>query len=168
MIKVSREWATPLTIGVFALMAVTGLLMFFHLDSSLQKAVHEWAGWVVVAAAAFHVVANWLGFKRYFKAGMGGAIIAVCALVIGASFVSLGGSGGETMSPPAIAMKAISQAPLKSVAPLFGKSSEQALQALAATGVTLPSDAASIGSVTGPDRERLAHALQALAARPGP
>ena len=28
--KISREWATPLTIGIFALMAVTGLLMFFH------------------------------------------------------------------------------------------------------------------------------------------
>jgi hypothetical protein len=165
MIKISREWATPLTIGVFALMSVTGGLMFFHLDSSLQKTVHEWAGWVVVAAAALHATANWLGFKRYFKPGSGAVIIAVCAVVIGASFVPLGGQGGEPQSPPVIAMRAISQAPLKSVAPLFGKSSEQALQALASAGVPLPGEDASIGSVTGPDRERMAHALQALARR---
>lgn len=165
MIKVSREWATPLTIGVFALMSVTGLLMFFHLDSSLQKTVHEWAGWVVVAAAVLHVTANWLGFKRYFKPGSGAAVMALCALVIGASFVPLSSSGGEPQSPPAIAMRAISQAPLKSVAPLFGKTSEQALQALASAGVNLPGEEASIGSVTGPDRERTAHALQALARR---
>jgi hypothetical protein len=143
------------------------LFRSFHLDSSLQKTVHEWAGWVVVTAAVLHVTANWLGFKRYFKPGIGATIMAVCALVIGASFVSLGGAGGEPMSPPAIAMKAISQAPLKAVAPLFGKSSEQALQALAATGVNLPNEDASIGSVTGPDRERMAHALQALSARAG-
>lgn len=163
MIKVSRDWATPLTIGVFALMAVTGGLMFFRLDSSLQKTVHEWAGWVAVTAAVLHVTANWLGFKRYFKPGAGAAIIAVCALVIGASFVPLGGSGGEGMSPPSIAMKAISQAPLKSVAPLFGKSSEQALQALAAQGVALPNEDASIASVTGPNRERMGRALRVLA-----
>ncbi len=165
MIKVSREWATPLTIGVFALMSVTGLLMFFHLDSSLQKTVHEWAGWVVVAAAVLHVTANWLGFKRYFKPGAGAAVMAMCALVIGASFVPLGGSGGAPMSPPAIAMRAISQAPLKSVAPLFGKSSEQALQALAGAGVALADENASIGSVTGGDRERMGAALRVLAQR---
>jgi hypothetical protein len=168
MTKISREWATPLTIGVFALMSVTGGLMFFHLDSSLQKTVHEWAGWVVVAAAGFHIVANWFGFKRYFKPGMGAAIIAVCLLVIGASFVPLGGGkGSEPQSPPAIAMKAISQAPLKSVAPLFGKSSEQARQALAGAGIALADDNASIGSVTGGNREQFAHALQALARREG-
>jgi len=165
MIKVSREWATPLTIGVFALMAVTGLLMFFHLDSSLQKTVHEWAGWVVVAAAALHVTANWLGFKRYFKPGAGAAAMAVCALLIGASFVPLGGSGGEPVSPPAIAMRAISQAPLKAVAPLFGKSSEQALKALAGSGIALADENASIGSVTGGDRERMGAALRVLARR---
>lgn len=36
-----REWATPLTIGSFLLIAVTGVLMFFHLDSGLNKLAHE-------------------------------------------------------------------------------------------------------------------------------
>ncbi|MCK6425807.1 MAG: DUF4405 domain-containing protein [Burkholderiaceae bacterium] len=163
MIKISREWATPLTIGVFALMSVTGLLMFFHLDSALQKTVHEWAGWVVVSAAALHVSANWLGFKRYFKPGIGAAVIALCALLIGASFIPLGGAAGASQSPPAIAMRALSQAPLSSVAPLFGKSVPQARQALAAADIVLPDDQASLASVIGADRERLGQALRALA-----
>ena len=33
--KLSREWATPLTIGAFALMAATGTAMFFHLNNGL-------------------------------------------------------------------------------------------------------------------------------------
>lgn len=165
MIKISREWATPLTIGVFALMSVTGLLMFFHLDSALQKTVHEWAGWVVVAAAALHVTANWLGFKRYFKPGAGAAVIALCAVVIGATFVPLGGAAGESQSPPAIAVRALAQAPLSQVAPLFGKDAAQARQALAQAGVVLPDDQATLASVVGPDRERLGQALRVLAQR---
>lgn len=39
-----RKWATPLTIGSFLLMGVTGILMFFHLDIGLNKLAHEWAG----------------------------------------------------------------------------------------------------------------------------
>ncbi|EWS63204.1 hypothetical protein Y695_03563 [Hydrogenophaga sp. T4] len=40
-----RPWITPLVMGSFALSAVTGVLMFFHLDTGLNKAAHEcWAG----------------------------------------------------------------------------------------------------------------------------
>jgi cytochrome b561 len=65
--KIAREWATPLTIGSFGLMATTGILMFFHLDSGLNKTAHEWLGWVMVAVVAAHgrcvhvdVLVRWL------------------------------------------------------------------------------------------------------------
>ncbi len=57
--KISREWATPLTIGVFGLMAATGLLMFFHLDNTLQKTAHEWLGWAMVANTLTHGASRW-------------------------------------------------------------------------------------------------------------
>ena len=34
--------------GAFTLSAVTGVLMFFHLDSGLNKAAHEWLSWAMV------------------------------------------------------------------------------------------------------------------------
>ena len=49
-----RPWITPLVIGTFALMAVTGSLMFFHLDTGLNKTAHEWLGWAMVAAVLLH------------------------------------------------------------------------------------------------------------------
>lgn len=69
--KVSREWATPLTIGIFTLMAVTGILMFFHLDKGLNKTAHEWLGWLLVAGADSKVKCNTLGFNesRWSAAG---------------------------------------------------------------------------------------------------
>ena len=53
--SIKREWATPITIGAFLLSAVTGVLLFFHLDSGLNKLAHEWLSWVLLAAVAFDV-----------------------------------------------------------------------------------------------------------------
>lgn len=163
MIKVSREWATPLTIGVFGLMGVTGLLMFFHWDNSLQKTLHEWVGWGMVAAVVVHALANWLGFKRYFKPGPALWVMALFALVLAGSFVPWPGGAPKGPSTPGLAIQAVSGAPLRLVAPLYGKTPEQARQALTAAGITLADDEASLASAIGKDRERLGVALKALA-----
>jgi hypothetical protein len=67
----TREWATPLTAGTFLLMAVTGVLIFFHLDSGLNKAAHEWLGWAMIVGVAAHIVANLPAFKRYLTSRVG-------------------------------------------------------------------------------------------------
>jgi xanthine/uracil permease len=66
--KIPRDLATSLTIGAFGIMSVTGILMFFHADSGLNKVVHEWASWAMVTGVVLHVVVNWVAFKRYFTA----------------------------------------------------------------------------------------------------
>jgi hypothetical protein len=68
MLKVSRSRATPLTIGVFLLMAVTGGLMFFRADIGLNRAAHVWLGWLLEAAAAAHALANGQAVLRYVRA----------------------------------------------------------------------------------------------------
>lgn len=163
--RISREWATPLTIGVFTLMAVTGALMFFHFDTALQKTLHEWAGWLMVAGVALHAVANRAGFTRYFqRLGQGAWLMAAFTLVTLASFF-LNVGGDEGPSPPALAMGAIGGAPIANVAPLFGKTAEKARAELAAAGIQLPSDQASLTSALGQDRARMAQALRVLARR---
>lgn len=62
---VQREWATPVAAGAFLLSAVTGVLIFFHIDSGVNKFVHEWLSWVLLGAVALHLVANFGGFKRH-------------------------------------------------------------------------------------------------------
>lgn len=163
MIKVSREWATPLTIGVFVLMGVTGLLMFFHWDNSLQKTLHEWVGWGMVAAVVVHALANWLGFKRYFKPGPALWIMTLFALVVVGSFVPWSGGAKKGPSTPGLAIQAVSGAPIRLLAPLYGKTPEQARQALAQAGIALADDEATLAAAVGKDRERLGLALKTLA-----
>lgn len=115
--KIQREWATPLTIGAFALMATTGNLMFFNLDSRLNKTAHEWLGWVMVTGVVLHASVNWLSLKRYFTGkGPARAILVASVVLIASSFVQLAGDGDGP--PPFLAARAVLSAPLATVAPL--------------------------------------------------
>lgn len=152
--KIQREWATPLTIGAFALMATTGILMFFHLDSGLNKTAHEWLGWVMVSGVVLHASVNWLSFKRYFTgSGPARAILIASVVVIAGSFVQLGG-GGDGPPPPFLAVRAVLGAPLTAVAPLTGRPAEQLLADLKAGGFALTDSSQSLASVIGQDRAR--------------
>jgi hypothetical protein len=160
--KISREWATPLTIGTFGLMAVTGILMFFHLDSGLNKTAHEWLGWLMVAGTAAHAAANWPGFKRYFlSSGMGRGILVVSVVVIAASFIRPGEQGGG-VSTPALAIQAVTSAPLTQLAPLTGRSADQLLADLVAAGIPMRSVDQSVASVVGKDRKRAGTAIAVM------
>lgn len=160
---ISRDWATPLTIASFAIMSVTGVLMFFHLDSGLNKAVHEWAGWAMVAGVAAHAIVNWKPLTRYFVASrLGQTIIALGAATLLASFIALPSGDGGQFPPPVLAMKAITHAPIASIAPLTGRSVEQMMSDLAKGGITLPNAQASIAAAAGENREAEAAAMRIL------
>ena len=164
---IRRDWATPLTIGAFALMAATGGLMFFHLDNRLQKTAHEWLGWLMVGAVVLHASVNWNAFKRYFQPAHGGKwlVAAFGAAVLASFFIALPGrEGGE---PPALAINAIGQARIADVAPLFGKTPQQARQALAAGGIVLAGDDSTLAQAVAGDRGRMGQALRLLAAPAG-
>jgi hypothetical protein len=162
--KLSREWATPLTIGAFALMAATGTAMFFHLNNGLQKEIHEWAGWAMVAAVGCHVVVNAASFKKHLRWPGQGALLVLGLLAFTLlTFVPWGADGGQETSPPAVAMRALTQAPLREVAPLFHKSPEEALKALSAAGIAAHDADETLAMLTHGDREDVGKALRALA-----
>ena len=162
---ITREWATPLTIGAFAVMAVTGLLMFFHADIGLNKLAHEWLGWLMVVGALAHVVANWVAFKRHLLgSATGRAIVALCALVLAGSFVSLGVERGP--SPPRLAMQVITGAPIEKVASLAGRPVEAVLDELAKADIRIADSKVSLEGALGKDRQRIGRALSIIFAKP--
>lgn len=161
---IQREWATPLTAGAFGLLAVTGVLMFFHLDTGLNKAAHEWLGWVLLAGVGLHLAANVHAFKRYLRMPRAQAVLAGFALLLGLSFIPLGGSGGE---PPFVAPLArLAAAPLPVLAAVAGTSTADMAQRLAAASLPGATDGSSVLTLAGPDRKQQIRVLgQVLAAR---
>ncbi|ARN83775.1 hypothetical protein B1812_18260 [Methylocystis bryophila] len=141
-------------------MSVTGLLMFFHLDSGLNKLAHQWLSWVMIGGVATHAIVNWPAFKRYFTSSrMGRAIIGVSAVVLALTFVSLPGQKGPP--PQVLALRALTKAPIAKVAPLAGRPVEELIDELAKAGINLPSANASIDSAA-PDRGLQAKAIAVI------
>ncbi len=128
-----RIWATPLVIGAFLISAVTGILMFFHVDIGLVHPAHEWLGWAMVAGVALHLTVNWRGFTRYFTQGAGRAVIALfAALTIGA-LLPIGGDGPKASGGAVI--RALHTSSVDTVARVAKRSPQEVLDAMRASGL---------------------------------
>lgn len=149
-LSAQRPWITPVVIGAFLLSAVTGVLMFFHLDSGLNKVAHEWLSWAMVIGVTLHVLLNMPAFKRYLTQTTGRMVIGVFAAVLALSFIPAGGeSGGEPgFAPP---VRALAKAPITVLAQVAGTSTEDLKAKLQAQGLTVTSDQQSVADLVGGD-----------------
>ncbi len=144
-----RPWITPLVIGSFLLLTVTGVLMFFHLDSGLNKTVHEWLSWVMVAGVALHIALNLPAFKRYLTQRTARWVIGVFVAVLALSFIRLPGASSE---PPFITpAKALAAAPLPVLAQVAGVSTEEIKHRLETQQLTVGNEQQSVSAIVGPD-----------------
>lgn len=154
-----REWITPIAAGAFLLSAVTGVLIFFHIDTGLNKFVHEWLSWVLLGSVALHATANFSGFRNHLGTRRGQLLIGVFALVFLLSFIPV----GRQSEPPFIApIRALSQAPLTTLALVAQVSPEQLHERLAKAGLKPQSDQQSLSDLIGPDMKKQVHVLRTL------
>lgn len=147
-----RKISTPLTIGAFGLMAVTGVLMFFHKDVGLNKEAHEWFSWAFLAGVALHVAVNLNAFTRYFKMASSLALVGVFAVALGASFVLKPEEGEGGGSPVAAVMRGTSAAALTDLAPVAGRPAAQIVAELQAAGFAVEGPHQSVEDVAHGDR----------------
>jgi Na+/melibiose symporter-like transporter len=154
--QISRDWATPLTIGAFILMACTGILMFFHWDTGMNKDLHEWLGWALVAGVALHGAANWSALKRHLARAPALAIIGVFVALLAASFFI---TPEEEGSPVRLVMSTMLQSPLKNLAPLAGQTPEALVAKLQQAGFKASSPDQTLTEIAGPEREQQNKAL---------
>lgn len=159
MLNLKRDWVTPMVMGAFLVSAVTGVLLFFHLDSGLNKVAHEWLSWAVLGAVALHVANNFNGFKRHLAGARGKAVVAVSALLLSLSFIPLSDSG----KPPFLAaVSALAEAPVPTLAQVAGISPEQMRARMAGAGLRPGSDQQSLSDLVGADTRRQAEVLAQL------
>jgi len=152
--KRMREWATPITVGAFILSAVTGLLMFFHLDSGLNKVAHEWLSWALVLGVAFHLASNFQAFKRHLAFAKARWLMGVFVAVLCLSFVVGDAEDGDRGRQPPFssAMNALAEAPISALAPLTGSTVEEIIESLVAAGYSVSSPDTRIADLAGGDR----------------
>lgn len=148
--KSLRAWATPLTVGTFLVISVTGVLMFFHADSGLNKVIHEWIGLAMVAAVGAHLLLNWRAFTTYFKRPLAVTVMGVGAAVLAASFLLGGATEGGPDGMRAL-MMSVGNARIETLADLAGKDTETVLTSLDAAGYTAEASE-TLATLSGGDR----------------
>ena len=153
-----RKYATPLTIGSFVLMAVTGTLMFFHLNTTFNKVAHEYLGIVMIAAVLLHLVLNWRAFTTYFKRPLAMGIMGIFILALGLSFIPSSQKGGR---PEFGAVRMVISAPVSTLAPMLGTDTQGVIDRLAAQDVAATPDQ-SLSDLTGGEMGKAAALLVAL------
>jgi len=157
--NIRRDWVTPITIGAFLLSAVTGVLIFFHLDSGASKFMHEWLGWVLLGAAVLHALANLPGLKAHLGSRRGQALVGVFALALLISFAPIGDKDEPPFAAP---VRALANAPLATLAQVAQVTPEQLRGDLARAGLRPASDQQSLAELVGPDPHRQMHVLSDL------
>ena len=156
---VQREWVTPVVAGAFLLSAVTGVLLFFHVDSGLNKIVHEWLSWVLLAGVAMHVIVNFSGLKRHLGTRRGQAFIGLFALILGLSFAG----PGEKSEPPFMQpIRALSATPLTTLAEVARLSPAELQERLSKAGLQPTTDQQRLSDLTGPDVRKQMQVFGAL------
>jgi uncharacterized membrane protein SirB2 len=140
-----RPWITPLVIGSFLLLSVTGVLMFFHLNSGLNKTAHQWLSWAMVGGVALHVALNLPAFKRYFIQRTSRWVIALFVILLALSFVPL----KESKKAPSYAssVRALTQTPIATLAQVADTSPEEMRTRLEDAGLSPTSDTQSISDL---------------------
>ncbi|NWF45263.1 DUF4405 domain-containing protein [Hydrogenophaga sp. D2P1] len=146
-----RPWITPLVMGSFALSAATGVLMFFHLDTGLNKAAHEWLGWLMLGAVVLHALLNLPAVKRHLQNRTGRWVVIGSLVVLGLSFIPVGGSGGGSEPGFAPPVRALAKAPITVLAQVAGTSTDDVKARLQAAGFTVTSDQQSVADLVGGD-----------------
>ena len=141
-----KSWATPLAVGTFSIIAVTGMLLFFDIEIGFVEPVHKWASWAFVAGVLLHVISNWKALTHYFSSKPALAIIGTAMVVLVATLLPFG-EKEENENPAKMAAYALSSSSLETVA-LVVKSTPDVLSTqLAAKGLVVSSPTATIEQI---------------------
>ena len=145
--KKLRSWVTPITIGSFLLLGITGLLMFFKVRGGLIVVAHEWLSPIFVGGACLHLWLNWAAVRASLSRARGIVIVGLFVALLAFSIAPFQeaeeharehGHGQEAIGRRAAEL--LMGARISTVAELTGRTSQQVRDRLARHGVRVTSD----------------------------
>ncbi|PTX99079.1 DUF4405 domain-containing protein [Opitutus sp. ER46] len=92
----SKPSLSPFVAVAFAVISITGVLLFFHVKNGPIMVLHEWFGWAFVIAGAVHVLLNWRPLLGYLKLRRGVLSLTVALVLV----VALGALGWNHRGGP--------------------------------------------------------------------
>lgn len=97
---------SPFLTVVFAVISVTGGLLFFHIKNGMIMTLHQWLGWAFVVVGCAHLLLNFKSLTAYLRMPKGVASLvvalglAVALACVGAHRKGAPGHRGPQDLPP--------------------------------------------------------------------
>jgi hypothetical protein len=145
-----KSWATPLAIGAFTISAVTGLFIFFDIETGIVEPVHKWLSWLLVGGVLLHVLSNWKPFTRYFSQKAAIAVIGAAILFTITSLLPIFGddekeSGKENTGK--VAAQALETSSLETIALVVKTTPQQLVERLGKSGILVKDESLTIQEI---------------------
>jgi CDP-diglyceride synthetase len=129
-----RDIATSLTSLIFVIIAITGVLMFFHLFDNYTKQLHEIIGLFFVAAVFLHVIFNWKSMKTYFSKKI---FIFSLVLVSVFSLSFILNTSDEGVNPKKVIITSVLNSPIEKTFDILGSDMSKASSKLKNVGIEI-------------------------------
>jgi hypothetical protein len=136
-----ERYATPLTTGLFAVSAISGIALFFHWSQGTFHEMHEWLSMVLLVPFGLHLWKNWRMLLGYLRRGVLPLALAA-ALVVAMPFALSGAAGrgpGRAGNPAARVVRLLTQLPLSQLAVVLKTDPDILLGNLRQQGYTIAS-----------------------------
>jgi len=156
-----KSWATPLAIGAFTISAVTGLLIFFDIETGIVEPAHKWLSWLLISGVILHVLLNWKPFIGYFSQKTGKAIIGIAILFTITSVLPIFGKD-EKENPGKIAAQALESSSLETIALVVKTTPQQLISQLGKSGILVKDASLTIHEIAKNNRKTNKSVLGAL------
>jgi len=155
------RYATPLTLGLFAVSAISGLFLFFHVGSGIFHEMHEWLSVVLLAPFALHVWKNWAAVMGYIRKRL--LLVPLAAsMVLALAFAVPALQEDRGAPPPMRAMTLLTRASLTELAPLLKTTPDALVGELKQRGLPVNSSDDSLDAVAASSKGSAAELLFSL------
>lgn len=133
-----KELGTSLTISSFAVISITGVMMYFHILDQLTKHLHETLGLLFVAVALIHIYKNFSATKKYFTNKLF-IISSAVIMLISLGFVSKGLFQTTEQNPKTVIINSLLNTNIENSVNVLGKDYQIVQQELSKNGIKLES-----------------------------
>jgi len=130
--RVLKTHATELTATLSIVVAISGVMMFFHFYKGRVQFMHEWLGMAFVLAAMMHAVRHYRPITALFSNARTRVFLGAVAL-ISAGFLLM--APASKPNPEKALSRLLLKARVQNVAPLIGLTNEALLLKLRDAGV---------------------------------
>ncbi len=163
-----RSWVTPMTLGSFLLIGITGVLMFFKVRGNLIVVAHEWLSPIFAIGACLHIWLNWNAVRAALSRARGLLIVGFFAVLLAFSIAPFEeaaeiarhhGHGEEGLGRRSA--EVLLHARIATVAELTGRTPQQLRDRLDRCGIRVASDEALLLEAA---QQNQVHPARALAA----